>query len=72
MVHGLEIEYWGDVEFVYLNIDDANVQPFKEQFGFRYQPQLFLLDGAGNVVQEFRGAPSEEMLRTALDQLIQS
>lgn len=72
MVHGLEIEYWGEVEFVYLNIDDANVQPFKEQLGFRFQPQLFLLDGAGNVVQEFSGPPSEEMLRTALDQLIQS
>lgn len=70
MVHGLEIEYWGQIEFAYLDIDSAAVTPFKEQLGFRYQPQLFLLDGEGNIVQELAGVQSEETLREAFDNLL--
>ena len=70
MVHRLEIDYWGQVEFIYLNIDEQGVTSFKQQFGFRYQPHLILLDGNGNVVQEFLGERPEEELRAALDQLI--
>ena len=72
MVHRLEIEYWGQVEFIYLDIDDMDVAPYKQQFGFRYQPHLILLDGNGNVVQEFIGQRPEAELREALDQLIQA
>ena len=70
MVHRLEIDYWGQVEFIYLDIDDKNAAPYKQQFGFRYQPHLILLDGNGNVVQEFIGERPEAELREALDQLI--
>ena len=70
MVHRLEIDYWGQIEFIYLNIDEQGVTPFKQQFGFRYQPHLILLDGNGNVVQEFLGERPEAELRAALDQLI--
>ena len=37
---------------------------------FRYQPHLILLDGEGNVVQEYVGAQPEEDLRVALDSLL--
>jgi len=70
VVHRLEIDYWGQVEFIYLDIDDQGSTPFEQQFGFRYQPHLILLDGNGNVVQEFVGAQPEADLRAALDQLI--
>lgn len=70
MVHRLEIDYWGQVEFFYLDIDDGAVAQYKKQFNFRYQPHLILLDGQGNVVQEFVGAQPEEDLRAALDHLI--
>lgn len=69
-MHGLEIEYWGQVEFAYLDIDSSAVAPFKEQLGFRYQPQLILLDGNGNIVQELAGNQSEEVLRQAIDNLL--
>ena len=72
MVHGLEIDYWGQIEFAYLDIDDPAVASFKEELGFRYQPQIFLIDGAGNVVQEFAGNQPEEILREALDALLAS
>lgn len=70
MVHRLEIDYWGQVEFIYLDIDDKAVAEYKQQFGFYYQPHLFLLDGAGTVVQEFRGQQTDAVLRDALDQLV--
>ena len=70
MVHRLEIDYWGHVEFFYLDIDDPAVAQYKQQFGFRYQPHLILLDGEGNVVQEYVGAQPEADLRVALDNLI--
>lgn len=70
MVHGLEIEYWGEIEFAYLDIDSQSVKPFKEQLGFRAQPHLVLLDGQGNIVQELFGSQSEENLRDALDNLL--
>ncbi len=70
MVHGLEIEYWGQVEFAYLDIDSASVQPFKDQLSFRYQPQLIFLDGDGNVVQELAGNQPEQIIREALDNLL--
>ena len=72
VVHGLEIEYWGDIEFVYLDIDSSSTQSFRQQLGFQYQPQIFLLDGEGNVVQQFAGTQPEERLREALDALIGS
>lgn len=70
MVHRLEIEYWGRIQFVYLDIDDKATKPFQDRFGFRLQPQLFLLDGEGNVVQEFAGRQPEPVLREALDRLL--
>ena len=70
MVHGLEIEYWGDIEFAYLDLDSASVTPFQEQRGFRYQPQLILLDGEGNIVQELAGNQPESVIREALDNLL--
>lgn len=70
MVHRLEIDYWGQVEFIYLDIDDNNTAQLQRQFGFRYQPHLILLDGKGNVVQEFVGRQPDAELREALDNLL--
>ena len=68
VVHGLE-EKWGDhVDFVYLDIDDNQTKPFKQQLGFQYQPHFFLLDGEGNVVQQWVGLVQAETLQAAFPQ----
>ncbi len=54
-MHGLEAQYAGKVRFVYLDIDDPDTTPFKRELGYRVQPNLFLLDGDGNVVQQWLG-----------------
>jgi hypothetical protein len=63
-VHGLEAEYYGKINFIYLDVDDPATQTYKEQFRFIYQPQLVLLDGNGEVVEQWIGPqPREEFVR---------
>lgn len=66
VVHGLEAEYAGKVDFVYLNIDDPATTRFKEQLGYIYQPHLFLLDGQGTILQQWIGFTTGTDLGAAL------
>ncbi len=70
MVHGLEVEYWDKVTFVYLDIDNPQNDGFKEQLGFRYQPEFYLLDGSGNLVQKWVGFVPEAEFTAAFDDLL--
>jgi len=60
MVHGLEAKYFGRIRFTYLDADDVNTRTFQQQLGFYYQPEVYLLDGDGNVLQKWVGFTSEE------------
>lgn len=68
IVHGLEVEFHERIEFVYLNIEDSAADEFKKQLGYRYQPHFFLVDGEGEILQQWLGPVSEEELRQALEQ----
>ena len=69
-MHGLE-QQWGDrINFVYLDIDDARNDAFKRQFGYRYQPHIFLLDGQGQIVDQWIGRVAEGTLVSAFEALI--
>ena len=65
MVHGLEAEYFGKVAFTYLDADDPLTRDFQQTLGFYYQPELYLLDANGNVLEKWVGFTSEEQLETA-------
>jgi len=67
-VHGLEQQYGSQVNFVYLDIDDPATESFRRQLGFRVQPQIFLLDKDGAVLQQWFGLVSREELEAALQQ----
>lgn len=54
-MHGLEAQYSGQIDFIYLDIDDRATNPLKGEFGYQYQPHLFLLDGEGNIVMQWVG-----------------
>lgn len=62
MVHGLEAKYSGRIKFSYLNADDPNTAEFQRTLGFRYQPELYLLDARGNVLKKFAGFQTQEEL----------
>lgn len=70
VVHGLE-QQWGDqINFVYLDIDDPRTESFKRQFGYRYQPHFFLLDGQGEIIDQWVGRVNEGTFTTAFEALI--
>ena len=70
-MHGLEAKYGDRIQFTYLDIDDPNTAEFKKTLGYRVQPQLFLLDGAGNVLKQWFGFVSEEEFSSAFDEALQ-
>jgi len=70
VVHGLEDRYAGRIDFVYLDVDDDATTPLKEQLGYQHQPEFFLVDGAGNVVQSWEGRTEEAEFVAAFDGLV--
>jgi len=60
MVHGLEAKYFGRIQFTYLDADDLRTSDFQRTLGFYYQPEVYLLDANGNVLQKWVGYTSEE------------
>jgi len=69
-VHGLEAEYWGEVDFLYIDREDPANMDLNRQLGVRYQPEFYFVDAEGRVVESWFGARSEEDLRASLDALI--
>lgn len=67
-MHGLEAEYSDRMIFSYLDIDDPATDEFKSALNYRYQPHIFLLDGDGNVLQQWVGMVSEQELRSAIEE----
>ncbi|HEX2992146.1 MAG TPA: hypothetical protein VHO49_15780 [Anaerolineales bacterium] len=65
MVHGLEAKYFGKVAFTYLDADDPGTRDFQQTLGFYYQPEIYLLDANGTVLEKWVGFTSEEQLETA-------
>lgn len=65
-MHGLEAEYGEQVNFVYLDIDDPANDGYKQALGYRYQPHILLLDGEGNVLNQWVGPISRQDLENAI------
>ena len=67
VVQGVEKEYTGRINFIYLDIDDPATDQFKQQLHYRMEPHFFLLDAKGKVLQQWVGYVTVEQLRQALD-----
>lgn len=68
IVHGLEAEYVGRIQFTYLDADDPATKDFQRSLGFAYQPEFYLLDGAGIVLQKWFGYVSADDFRAVFAQ----
>jgi hypothetical protein len=62
MVHGLEAKYFGRIKFSYLDADDPLTDEFQQTLGFIYQPEIYLLDKDGNILQKWVGFTAEAKL----------
>lgn len=71
VVHGLEAQYGEQIEFVYLDIDDADTQSLKDALGYRVQPHFFLVDGNGVVIQQWLGVVSQDDFVSAFQPMLQ-
>jgi thiol-disulfide isomerase/thioredoxin len=67
VVQGVEKEYTGRINFIYLDIDDPATDQFKQQLHYRMEPHFFLLDAKGKVLQQWVGYVTVEQFRQALD-----
>jgi len=70
MVHGLEAEYFGKIQFTYLDADDPLTDQFQRALGFYYQPEIYFLDPDGNVLMKWLGYTSEEELESVFLQYV--
>ena len=71
IVHGLEVEYFNRINFVYLDVDDNANSDFLKQLGYRYQPHFMLIDGQGTVLQQWLGPVGVGDFRAAFDSQLQ-
>ena len=71
MVHGLEATYFGKIKFSYLDAGDPRTLDFQRALGFRYQPEIYLLDGNGNLLQKWVGYTSQEEFEQVFAQYVQ-
>ncbi len=69
-MHGLELEYYDRINFVYLDIDDPANDNFERILDFRYQPQVFILGGDGQVLYQWIGASSSEEMVAAFKNVL--
>lgn len=71
MVHGLEAKYFGKIRFSYIDADDPNTFDIQQALGFRYQPEIYLLDGDGNLLQKWVGYTTEEQFEEEFAKYVQ-
>ena len=71
MVHGLEAKYFGKIKFSYLDADDPQTHDFQRILGFRYQPELYLLDADGKVLKKWVGYTGPQDLETVFAKYLQ-
>jgi thioredoxin-related protein len=68
IVHGLESEFYNQMNFVYLDIDDSANSDLLNALGFRYQPHFFLIDGEGNIIEQWLGPVQEQEFRNSFEE----
>ncbi len=69
IVHGLEAEYYGKINFVFFDADDPDTVSFQREYGFFVQPEFYLLGGDGKVVKKWVGYVSAEEFRAEFAKL---
>lgn len=66
-MRGLEREYSGRINFIFVNILKEENEPMLEEFGFGTTPELYLLNSGGQVIGFWSDEPSADELRLAFD-----
>jgi hypothetical protein len=70
IVHGLEKEYAGRIEFIRVNILNERSRPLMERFSFSLTPELYLVDENGRVLEFWDDVQGADELRQAFDRAL--
>ena len=70
VVHGLEQQYRGRVDFVYLDVSDPRNEAATSRLGFTSTPHFFLLRPDGSTVEAIQGVIPRDSLARALERLV--
>jgi hypothetical protein len=70
MVHGLEAQYSGKINFFFLDADDPATRKYQQEFGFQYQPYFVLLDGDGKPIKHWAGAVARNEFEAAFSAIL--
>ena len=70
MVHGLEAKYFGKIRFSYLDASDPRTEMFQRELGFRYQPEIYLVDADGQVLYKWVGYTTAEQFEAVFAEYV--
>ncbi len=68
-MHGLEAEYWNEVDFVYLDREAPANADIVSELGIRYQPVFVLVDADGSEIERWT-VLGEDEIRGKLDAVL--
>lgn len=68
IVHGLQQQHRGKVDFLYLDVQDPRTLAAKQRLRFVATPHFFLLAPEGKVLGQWQGVQDKEVLAEALRQ----
>ena len=71
IVHGLEAEFYGRINFAFLDAGDPATKDFQRSLGFVTQPEFYLLDGEGAVLYRWFGYIDAEDFRTVFSEFLE-
>jgi thioredoxin-like negative regulator of GroEL len=70
VVHGLEEQYRGWIDFLYLNVAEARNDSAERALGFRSTPHFFFLRSDGAAVDTLQGVIPSDSMRVRLERLL--
>ena len=70
VVHGLEQEYEGRIDFLYLNVAEARNDSAKRALGFTSTPHFFFRRADGSTAKVMQGVVPGDSVRRALEALL--
>lgn len=70
-MHGLEAEFWGQIDFIYLDQYDRANREFFDEYGLRGRPIFVLMEPDGTEVTRWFGARPGSEIRDLLNAYLQ-
>lgn len=70
VVHGLELKYLSQIEFIYLDAVDSSTSELRSILNYRSYPTFILLDGKGNEVKRWVGRVEQSDFIVVLDDML--